>query len=127
MNLRGARTRPAFGGGQKSTVLLTPSCARGNDLPSQMVGGYKPPTQDEKVRVKKLANGRTKIVKVDAKKKEEKLTNEKAFDRETGKINWEVIKKTHKRKPCEKLLRQITGKKPLKKKKKGDSSDSDSD
>ena len=64
MNLRGARNRPAFGGGQKSTVLLTPSCARGNDLPSQMVGGYKPPTQDEKVRVKKLANGRTKIVKV---------------------------------------------------------------
>ena len=68
-----------------------------------MSEGFKPPEKQEETRARKTKYGTVKITRVEDKKKKD-AGNE--IDEE-GNLNWDVLDKKHKNKPCVKLLKKL--------------------
>ena len=70
---------------------------------------FVPANQKRQVRQQKMANGMTKIIEVKTKENKEDKDSD-GFDTLTGKIDWEVLEKGRKRKPCVKALKNLAKK-----------------
>jgi hypothetical protein len=67
--------------------------------------GYEPPTEVKKLVKKRSPNGN--LVLIDKEKKPEAKQSEELVD-DKNNINWELIEKNQKRKPCVKLIKKLT-------------------
>jgi len=73
---------------------------RGSDI---MGEGFKPPEKQDETKARKTKYGTVKITRVEDKKKKD-AGNE--IDSE-GNLNWDVLDKKHKNKPCVILLKKL--------------------
>ena len=80
---------------------------RGQEFTKSLASvGFKPPTKDDKVIVKKTKYGTLKITRVEDTKQKKKEEEEKEIDKD-GNLNWDVLEANRKYKPCVKLLKKL--------------------
>ena len=70
---------------------------------------FVPANQKRPVKQQKMANGMTKIIEVKPKENKEDKESD-GFDTSTGKIDWDVLEKDRKRKPCVRALKSLAKK-----------------
>jgi hypothetical protein len=91
----------------RKEMFITPLCGRASSETAkpQQSTAWTPPTADEVVKVKRLANNGLEITRK-ALKTDKKDHDEPDYD-ENMTINWDKLERDRKRKPCVKLLKRL--------------------